>query len=318
MDGKKKNNRAWFLVLPVVFVVAFTAIIPLMAVANYSLQDIQGASNRLFVGLDFFKRVATDPNIQDAFTRNLTLSAQILLIQIPLGIFLARLMPRSGWKASAALVVVAIPLIIPWNVVGTSWRIFTRSDIGLGGVLVNQFFDYNLSEDTTDAWATILVMDTWHWTPLVTLLVYAGLRSIPQAYYQAAAIDGASRMAVFRFVELPKLRRVLMIAILLRFMDSFMMYTEPFVVTGGGPGSSTQTLSILLTTIAIGQFDLGVAGAFSLMYFLFIQIFSFIFFTVLTLDERPGATKVTSKEKKAAKLDKKPKQVRSKLEKVQK
>ena len=227
-------------------------------------------------------------------------------------------MPRSGWKASAALVVVAIPLIIPWNVVGTTWRIFTRSDIGLGGVLVNQFFDYNLSEDTTDAWATILVMDTWHWTPLVTLLVYAGLRSIPQAYYQAAAIDGASRMAVFRFVELPKLRRVLMIAILLRFMDSFMMYTEPFVVTGGGPGSSTQTLSILLTTIAIGQFDLGVAGAFSLMYFLFIQIFSFIFFTVLTLDERPGATKVTSKEKKAAKLDKKPKQVRSKLEKVQK
>ncbi len=318
MDGKKKNNRAWFLVLPVVFVVAFTAIIPLMAVANYSLQDIQGASNRLFVGLDFFKRVATDPNIQDAFTRNLTLSAQILLIQIPLGIFLARLMPRSGWKASAALVVVAIPLIIPWNVVGTTWRIFTRSDIGLGGVLVNQFFDYNLSEDTTDAWGTILVMDTWHWTPLVTLLVYAGLRSIPQAYYQAAAIDGASRMAVFRFVELPKLRRVLMIAILLRFMDSFMMYTEPFVVTGGGPGSSTQTLSILLTTIAIGQFDLGVAGAFSLMYFLFIQIFSFIFFTVLTLDERPGATKVTPKEKKAAKLEQQAEKASSKLKKVQK
>jgi glycerol transport system permease protein len=318
MDAKKKNNRAWFLVLPVVFVVAFTAIIPLMAVANYSLQDIQGASNRLFVGLDFFKRVATDPNIQDAFTRNLTLSAQILLIQIPLGIFLARLMPRSGWKASAALVVVAIPLIIPWNVVGTTWRIFTRSDIGLGGVLVNQFFDYNLSEDTTDAWVTILVMDTWHWTPLVTLLVYAGLRSIPQAYYQAAAIDGASRMAVFRFVELPKLRRVLMIAILLRFMDSFMMYTEPFVVTGGGPGSSTQTLSILLTTIAIGQFDIGVAGAFSLMYFLFIQIFSFIFFTVLTLDERPGATKVTPKEKKAAKLEKQAETVSSKLKKVQK
>lgn len=317
MEGKKKNNKAWFLVLPVVFVVALTAVIPLMAVANYSLQDIQGASNRLFVGLDFFKRVATDPNIQDAFVRNLNLSIQILFIQIPLGIFLARLMPRSGWKASAALVVMAIPLIIPWNVVGTTWRIFTRGDIGLGGVLVNQFFEYNLSEDTTDAWVTILVMDTWHWTPLVTLLVYAGLRSIPQAYYQAAAIDGASPMAVFRFVELPKLRRVLMIAILLRFMDSFMMYTEPFVVTGGGPGSSTQTLSILLTTIAIGQFDIGVAGAFSLMYFLFIQIFSFVFFTVLTLDERPGATRVTSKQKKALK-QKQPDQVSSKPKQVQK
>ena len=318
MEVKKKNNKAWFLVLPVVFVVAFTAIIPLMAVANYSLQDIQGASNRIFVGLDFFKRVATDPNIQAAFVRNVNLSIQILFIQIPLGIFLARLMPKSGWKASAALVVVAIPLIIPWNVVGTTWRIFTRGDIGLGGVLANQFFEYNLSEDTTDAWATILIMDTWHWTPLVTLLVYAGLRSIPQAYYQAAAIDGASPLAVFRFVELPKLRRVLMIALLLRFMDSFMMYTEPFVVTGGGPGSSTQTLSILLTTIAIGQFDIGVAGAFSLMYFLFIQIFSFIFFTVLTLDERPGATKVAPKEKKVAKQEKQSKPVNSKSKKVQK
>lgn len=314
MDAKKKNNKAWFLVLPVVFVVAFTAIIPLMAVANYSLQDIQGADNRLFIGLDFFKRVATDPNIQDAFARNLTLSMQVLLIQIPLGIFLARLMPKSGWKASAALVVVAIPLIIPWNVVGTTWRIFTRSDIGLGGVLVNKFTDYNLSESTFDAWVTILVMDTWHWTPLVTLLVYAGLRSIPQAYYQAAAIDGASALAVFRFVELPKLKRVLMIALLLRFMDSFMMYTEPFVVTGGGPGSSTQTLSILLTTIAIGQFDIGVAGAFSLMYFLFIQIFSFLFFTVLTLDERPGATKVTPKDKRKSREEEKP--VNSKLKKV--
>ena len=319
MDGRKKNNKAWFLVAPVVLVVAFTAIIPLMAVANYSLQDIQGADNRLFVGLDFFKKVATDPNIQEAFGRNLLLSAQILFIQIPLGIFLARLMPRSGWKASAALVVVAIPLIIPWNVIGTPWQIFTRSDIGLGGVLVNNFIDYNLSESTLDAWVTILVMDTWHWTPLVTLLVYAGLRSIPQAYYQAAAIDGASAMAVFRFVELPKLKRVLMIAILLRFMDSFMMYTEPFVVTGGGPGSSTQTLSILLTTIAIGQFDLGVAGAFSLMYFLFIQIFSFVFFTVLTLDERPGATKVSAKGKTAVKQNKKErKPAISKVKKVSK
>jgi glycerol transport system permease protein len=298
MDSKKKNNKAWFLVLPVVFVVAFTAIVPLMAVANYSLQDIQGFDNRLFVGLDFFKKVATDPNIQNAFERNLLLSAQILLIQIPLGIFIARLMPRSGWKASAALVVVAIPLIIPWNVIGTTWQIFTRSDIGLGGVLANQFVEYNPTASEFDAWVTILVMDTWHWTPLVALLVYAGLRSIPQAYYQAAAIDSASPLAVFRFVELPKLRRVLMIAILLRFMDSFMMYTEPFVVTGGGPGDSTTTLSILLTTIAIGQFDIGVAGAFSLMYFLFIQIFSFIFFTVLTLDERPGATKVTKREAK--------------------
>ena len=82
-------------------------------------------------------------------------------------------------------------------------------------------------------------MDVWHWTSLVVLLAYAGLISIPDAYYQAAKIDGASRWAVFRYIQLPKMKRVLTIAILLRFMDSFMIYTEPSVLTGGGPGNAT-------------------------------------------------------------------------------
>ncbi|MFO4987243.1 sugar ABC transporter permease, partial [Salmonella enterica subsp. enterica serovar 1,4,[5],12:i:-] len=84
--------------------------------------------------------------------------------------------------------------------------------------------------------------------------------SIPEPYYQAARIDGASRWAVFRYIELPKLRGVLTIAFLLRFMDSFMIYTEPYVVTGGGPGSSTTFLSIRLVNMAVGQFDLGPAA----------------------------------------------------------
>lgn len=298
IEGKKKRNRAWFLVLPVVIAVAFTAVLPIMTVANYSVQDIFSPDNRIFVGLEFFKSVMTDDRILDAFQRNLWFSTQVLAIQIPLGIIIARMMPRSGWKASAALVVVAIPLIIPWNVIGTTWKIFARSDIGLGGFFANKLFDYNYANDPVDAWATVLLMDVWHWTPLVILLVYSGLRSIPQAYYQAASIDGASRWSIFRFVELPKLKRVLMIALLLRFIDSFMIYTEPFVLTGGGPGETTTMLSILLTTIAIGQFDIGMAGAFSLVYFLIIQILAFIFFTVLTLDSRPGATQKIPRRQK--------------------
>ena len=125
-------------------------------------------------------------------------------------------------------------------------------------------------------------MDVWHWTPLVALLCYAGLRAIPPAYYQAAAIDGASRWAVFRFIELPKMRGVLLIAVLLRFMDSFMIYTEPFVVTGGGPGNATTFLSIHLAKIAVGQFDLGPAAAISIVYFLIILTLSFIFYNVMT------------------------------------
>ena len=101
---------------------------------------------------------------------------------------------------------------------------------------------------------------------LVALLCYAGLRSIPEAYYQAARIDGASRWAVFRPIQLPKMQRVLIIAVLLRFMDSFMIYTEPFVLTGGGPGNATTFLSIDLVKLALGQFDLGKAAAMSIVY----------------------------------------------------
>jgi glycerol transport system permease protein len=164
-------------------------------------------------------------------------------------------------------------------VVGTIWQIYGRADIGLAGNLLQKLgFDYSYTGNATHAWVTVLVMDVWHWTPLVALLGYAGLRSIPDAYYQAARIDGASKFAVFRYIQLPKMRGVLMIAVLLRFMDSFMIYTEPFVLTGGGPGNSTTFLSQYLTQKAVGQFDLGPAAAFSLIYFLIILLLCFILY----------------------------------------
>jgi glycerol transport system permease protein len=199
-------------------------------------------------------------------------------------------MPKKGFWASFCLVFMSLPLLIPWNVVGTIWQVFGRVDIGLlGHTLAALGIDYNYTNDPFAAWVTIIVMDVWHWTSLVALLAYAGLQSIPDAYYQAAKIDQASRWKVFRFIELPKMMGVLMIAILLRFMDSFMIYTEPFVVTGGGPGSTTTLLSIDLVKMALGQFDLGPAAAFSIMYFLVILLISWVFYTVMTnLDKREG------------------------------
>ena len=280
---KTANNRAWLLVLPVFLLVAFSAIIPLMTVVNYAFQDIFGPTDRVWVGTDWFTQILADEDLHGALLRQLVFSLTILAIEIPLGIALALAMPASGIAASATLVIMALPLLIPWNVVGTIWQIFARADIGLGGSLINGIgIDYNYTSDPWDAWLTIVVMDVWHWTPLVALLCYAGLRAIPPAYYQAASIDGASHWAVFRFIELPKMRGVLLIAVLLRFMDSFMIYTEPFVVTGGGPGSATTFLSIHLAKIAVGQFDLGPAAAISIVYFLIILTLSFVFYNVMT------------------------------------
>ncbi len=276
---KPVNQKAWFLVLPVIICVAFSAILPLMTVVNYSVQDILSPDRRVFVGTEWFTAVMRDQDLHQALWRQIQFSLAVLLVEIPLGIALALSMPAQGWKSSAVLVLVALSLLIPWNVVGTIWQIFGRADIGLLGYYLQQAgFNYSYTGNASNAWWTVLAMDVWHWTPLVALLAFAGLRSIPDAYYQAASIDGASKWAVFRYIQLPKMRGVLMIAVLLRFMDSFMIYTEPFVLTGGGPGNATTFLSQYLTTKAVGQFDVGPAAAFSLIYFFIILLFCFVLY----------------------------------------
>lgn len=288
--NKTVNQKAWFLVLPVLVLVAFSAVIPLMTVVNYSVQDTFGNNEFFWAGLEWFEVMLAEERMWDALWRQLMFSGIILAIEIPLGIFVALNMPKSGFWASFCLVLMSLPLLIPWNVVGTIWQIFGRVDIGLLGYTLDKMgISYNYTQDVFAAWVTVIVMDVWHWTSLVALLAYAGLQSIPDAYYQAAKIDQASRWKVFRYIELPKMAGVLMIAILLRFMDSFMIYTEPFVVTGGGPGNATTFLSIDLVKMALGQFDLGPAAAFSIMYFLVILLISWVFYTVMTnLDKRDG------------------------------
>ncbi len=281
-SAKPVNQRAWWFVLPVLISVAFSALIPLMTIVNYSVQDILGPDQAVFVGMEWYQEILRDPDLHGALYRQLIFTSAALLIEIPLGIALALAIPERGWRASLVLVLLAMPLLIPWNVVGTIWQIFARGDIGLLGYLLTQLgIDFNYTQDPTDAWVTVLVMDVWHWTPLVALLSYAALRAIPEPFYQAARIDGASRWAVFRYIELPKMRGVLTIALLLRVMDSFMIYTEPFVLTGGGPGTSTTFLSQYLTQKAVGQFDLGPAAAFSLVYFLIILLLCFVLYNFM-------------------------------------
>jgi glycerol transport system permease protein len=281
--NKTWNNKAWFMVLPVLVLVAFSAVIPLMTVVNYSVQDTFGNNQFFWNGVGWFSDVLESDRFWQALGRNLLFSGIILSIEIPLGILIALNMPKKGLGVPVCLVLMALPLLIPWNVVGTIWQVFGRVDIGLLGRTLDALgISYNYVNNVFDAWMTLIIMDVWHWTSLVVLLCYAGLVSIPEAYYQAAKIDGASRWAVFRYIQLPKMKRVLLIAFLLRFMDSFMIYTEPFVITGGGPGNSTTFLSIDLVKMAIGQFDLGPAAAMSIIYFLIILLLSWIFYTVMT------------------------------------
>ena len=279
---KTLNHRAWLFVLPVVALVAFNALIPLMTVVNYSVQETFGDNVFIWAGLRWFQEVLVSERFHGALIRQIMFTGLVLIIEIPLGLIIALAMPRKGPWVSVCLILMALPLLIPWNVVGAMWNILALPDIGLLGRAINALgIPYNYTRQPISAWFTIILMDVWHWTSLVALLCYAGLVSIPDAYYQAAKIDAARPWAVFRYIQLPKLKYVLTIAILLRFMDSFMIYTEVAVLTGGGPGSATTFLSIDLVKTALGQFDLGPAAAMSLIYFLIVLLASWIFYTLM-------------------------------------
>jgi len=164
--SKTPNQKAWFLVLPVVLLVAFNAIIPLMTVVNYSVQETFGDNLFFFEGLKWFEQVLHSERFHAALGRQ----------------FL-----RKGPGVSVCLVLMSLPLLIPWNVVGAMWNIYALPDIGLLGKTLNAIgFDYNYTRQPLDAWLTVVAMDVWHWTSLVVLLAYAGLTAIPDAYYQAA------------------------------------------------------------------------------------------------------------------------------------
>lgn len=285
------KNKAWLFLIPTLILVAINAFIPMMTVVNYSFFNLYSGSEPEFVGLENYFNLFRDPFFHSALWRQIIFSIAVLIVQIPLGIAIAACMPKKGIGVTISLVLLGFPLLIPHNVVGIIWRLFTQDNIGIVPTVLSWFgYKYNVAMSPLDAPLTIFICDVWHWTPLIALLSFAGMQAIPDAFYQAAKIDGASAWKTFRYVTLPKMRNVLTIGILLRFMDSFKVYDEPMTITGGGPGSSTTFLNIFVARKA-ESYDLGYAGAVSIVYLLIVMVVSYLFFQVLSRVGKGGAEK---------------------------
>jgi glycerol transport system permease protein len=281
--NRPHDNRAWLFLAPALVVVLFGVGIPLMTVINFSVQDVFYGNSFVWVGTKWFQLVLQSDDFRATLLRSLLYTALVLFIEMPLGVAIALRMPRNGPAVTPLLVVIAIPLLIPWFVVGVMWKVLIDPRMGLIGVPLTAMFPGFTLENTVLAWIAIMLTDLWHWTGLVVLLCYAGLTAIPDAYYHAASIDGASRWTVLRHIELPKMSRLLLIAILLRTMDSMMVFIEPFMLTRGGPRQTTTFISQDLLQTATQQFDFGEASAQSVIYFL---IMIALCWTLYTLMER--------------------------------
>lgn len=267
--------------LPALLVMMVSGVLPAAFVAYYSVHDTFAGNSFVWIGADWYVSVLSSREFWWALARSAGFAALVLLVEVPLGIYIALRMPPSGPLASLLIVLLAIPLLAPLIVVGYLWKVMSAPGIGLLPALAGLAgLGYDMNNPVV-VWATLLLMDAWHWTSLVVLLCYAGLRAIPDDYYRAARIDGAGAWAVFRHIQLPRLRLVLLIAILLRLMDSLMIYAEAYVVTRGGPGVSTTFLSHELIQTATIEFDLGQGGAMSIIYLAFVLLVSWLFFALI-------------------------------------
>jgi glycerol transport system permease protein len=278
------DNRAWWLLLPAMLLLGVVGALPLLAVINYGFHDIFTLSDVHWVGVQWFADILGSDRFWASLGRSLLFSTLALAIQVPLGIAVAILLLTCGRWAVWGLMLVALPLVVPWNMIPMLWLGLISPETGLlGPGLAAIGFDYKFTGWHT--WALILTVDTWHWLGLVVVLAYAGLSSIPPAYRQAAAIDGASRFAVFRFIELPRIAGALAIVFLLRFVDSFMIYTEAFAINAGGPSDATRFLTLELGE-EIKGFSYGQAAARAVLYFLI--VLSVVWAFVLATRQREG------------------------------
>lgn len=277
---KPHDNRAWFLLIPSGMVMLLVGVVPLISVFNYSFHDIFTLQDLHWVGVDWYRDVIRSDRFLGSLGRSLLFSGVVLSIQIPLGIAIALWLTGAPRLQAPVLMGLALPLVVPLNLVPIMWLNLIGKTGLAGQGLAGLGIPFDPRFNALHTWIVIVLMDTWHWLGLVVILSFAGLSSIPPDYYRAAAIDGASRLAVFRFIQLPKLSGVLSIAVLLRFVDSFMIYTEAFRINAGGPQRATTFLTLDLGE-EINSFTYGAAAARSMIYFLLVITAAWAFRTVM-------------------------------------
>jgi glycerol transport system permease protein len=263
--------------LPAAAVMVFVAVLPLLAVLNYSFHDIFSLDKVFWVGTDWYEMIVATPRFWASLGRSALFSTLAISVQIPLGIAIALMLRKVGPRgASLMLMCLAIPLVVPTNMIAGLWLALLRPE-GLGGQALSALhltLDYKFTALHT--WALILIVDTWHWLGLVVVLAYAGLSSIQPAYYQAAAVDSATRWAVFRWIELPQISGALWIVLLLRLVDSFMIYTEVMAINAGGPNDATTFLSLELGE-DIKAYSYGTSAARAMVDFIFVLTLVWVF-----------------------------------------
>jgi len=269
-DGEK------YLVPSVIAFIVF-GIVPVVLVIRTSFMywEAFAATGPRFIGLDNFEQLMNSAQYMSATGRTLLFVGVSLVIQMGLGLAIALLLDREFRGDSVVRTLLVLPLTIPPISVGANWLLLLRTDTGLVPKILSNFgITFQFGENTLDAWVAIFLMDAWHWTPLIALIFLAGLTSVPPSLIESARIDGANRWEIFWHVQLPQLKTVGVVALLIRMMDLFRSFDDVWMLTSGGPGEDTMLLNLEIVRIMTQQTRYGIGAALSLFALYLIIILS--------------------------------------------
>jgi len=279
IKGLSDRAIAWIFVGPTIFLLLAINIFPLIWTINLSFTNFK--ANRInrevkYIGLRNYERILGDSDIWLSMQATAHFLVWTLFFQVLLGFALAWLINRKFRGNDLWTTIIVLPMMLSPAVVGNFWTFLYQPQIGLFNYVVSFFtgvdpssFDMLGSVDLAP-WS-IVIVDTWMWTPFVMLICLAGLRSIPDYIYEAAEIDRASKLRQFFTITIPMVLPFLMLAVLFRGIENFKMFDLVVQLTGGGPGSVTEMASINLKREAFEKWRTGYSSAFAII--LFVTVF---------------------------------------------
>jgi multiple sugar transport system permease protein len=261
----------WLLVAPAVLMILALSIYPLaysawVAFVNYDFL----VPGHAFVGLRNFAEVLADPVAWNALLVTILLSVANVFAEFALGLALALAMERSFRGRGVLMSLFIVPLFISPVIVGQFWALLLQRPFGpmdyVLGLLTGHPVEINWLSEKPWNFLAIVLADAWQWTPFVFVILLAGLTALPREPYEAAEVDGVTPWQSFRYVTLPQMGPMVLLALTFRLLDAVKLFDTIFMMTGGGPGTSTYTLSYYLYQIGFAQFHLSQATAGSWLF----------------------------------------------------
>jgi multiple sugar transport system permease protein len=283
----RERALPYLLIAPTIAVLVALSIYPLIYAVKVSLQAESGEGTRWT--FQNFTRLVADEFFLSALSHTLVYAVIALTFEFLLGLGLAVLLNRQMRGRSLFRAALLVPMMLPPVVVGVVWRLMLNPNFGaVNGTL--QGFGANTefltwTAQPTLAFFAVVMVDIWQWTPFMFLILLAGLQAIPEEPYEAALIDGSSPWQTFRHVTLPLLKPAILIALLLRTMDLLRVFDQIFILTEGGPGSATETISLYIYRTAFRFSDFGYAAAMSFVLLILTNMVSLLYIRLLQRQE---------------------------------